>query len=377
MGPAFERFVVCYLFWVPWDRIGLWARERLREPKKHALLYDGDCGLCEKTVAILGRLDLFRRIDFYDAMRDWARAHDRFPSLRQEDCLEEMHVVTARGNVYRGFDAYRALAWAMPATFIVAPFLYVPGVPWVGRRVYAAVAARRDRSGCPVAPSGYSAALGTTAPEDRTVPPKAVSPPACHSPAAVRCRTVRLRRGCPRQVRGGAGDRPDVGEHAAGVPGWEGSDERRGAVELDAAPAGGLGPGELPGVPFDEGFGFHRDVEVPASRPGYVLQISVSSQLDDEPIAFTARAADEVEADDDASIREPGLRGARWTSTTGPRMGRGSRGDLEPTRTPLAERLAEEFVATGRELVVVPAPAGLGCRLDDAGAFVGVVMSRV
>ena len=47
-----------------------------------------------------------------------------------------------------------------------------------------------------------------------------------------------------------------------GVPGWEGPDQRRKAVELDAAVAGGLGPGELAGVPFDEGFGVRRDVEV-------------------------------------------------------------------------------------------------------------------
>jgi hypothetical protein len=53
-----------------------------------------------------------------------------------------------------------------------------------------------------------------------------------------------------------------VGEHAAGVPGWEGPYQRRGAVELDAVIAGGLGPGELAGVPFDEGFAFRRDVEV-------------------------------------------------------------------------------------------------------------------
>jgi hypothetical protein len=71
--------------------------------------------LCQKTTAILRRLDLRGRIAFHDAERDWGRAHDRFPDLRP-DCLEEMHVVTARGNVYRGFDAYRALAWVMPAT---------------------------------------------------------------------------------------------------------------------------------------------------------------------------------------------------------------------------------------------------------------------
>ena len=65
-------------------------------------------------------------------------------------------------------------------------------------------------------------------------------------------------------------------EHAAGVPGWEGSYQRRRAVELDAALVGGLGPGELAGVPFDEGFGFRRDVEVLVEAGVRFLQISVS-----------------------------------------------------------------------------------------------------
>ena len=63
-------------------------------------------------------------------------------------------------------------------------------------------------------------------------------------------------------ARGGGEDRPDLGEHAAGVPGWKGSYKRHGSVELDAVLAGGLGPCELAGVPFDEGLGFRRDVEV-------------------------------------------------------------------------------------------------------------------
>ena len=53
-----------------------------------------------------------------------------------------------------------------------------------------------------------------------------------------------------------------MGEDAASVPGWESSYERRGAVELDAVLAGGLGPGELAGMPLDEGFGFSSDVEI-------------------------------------------------------------------------------------------------------------------
>jgi hypothetical protein len=66
----------------------------------------------------------------------------------------------------------------------------------------------------------------------------------------------------------------------AGVPGWEGSYERRGAVELDAVLAGGLGPGELTSVPLDEGFGFRRDVEVLVEAGVRLADLGVS-ELDE------------------------------------------------------------------------------------------------
>src|SRR5262245_42470782 len=171
-------------------------------------------------------------------------------------------------------------------------------------------------------------------------------------------------------ARGGVGNRLDVGEHAAGVPGWEGSYQRRGAVELDTVFAGGLGPGELAGVPFDEGFGFRRDVEVFLEAGVRLADLGVS-ELDEQPIALAARAAREVEADDNASIREP-VSAERVAHR--PHRHRGVEilgGDLEPTRTPLAERLAdlEEVVARRRELVMVPAPLRLGRRLDDTEPF--------
>ena len=75
---------------------------------------------------------------------------------------------------------------------------------------------------------------------------------------------------------GAPGDRNDMGEHAASVPGWEGSYERRGAVELDAVLTGGLGPGQLAGVPLDEGFGFRRDVEVLFEAGVGLTDLSVS-----------------------------------------------------------------------------------------------------
>ena len=84
-------------------------------------------------------------------------------------------------------------------------------------------------------------------------------------------------------ARCGPGDGLDVGEGAAGVPGGEGSYQPRGAVELDAAVAGGFGPGELAGVPFDEGFGFRGDVEVLVEAGVRLADLGVSV-LDQQPV---------------------------------------------------------------------------------------------
>src|SRR5262245_65472296 len=94
--------------------------------------------------------------------------------------------------------------------------------------------------------------------------------------------------GC--RARGGAGDRPDAREHAAGVPGWERSYQRRRAIELDAALADGLGPSEPAGVPFDEGFCFRRDVEVLFETRVCLADIGVA-EIDEKLIVITAGQA--------------------------------------------------------------------------------------
>jgi predicted DCC family thiol-disulfide oxidoreductase YuxK len=55
-----------------------------------------------------------------------------------------MHLVTPdRKTVYRGFAAFRWMAWRMPLTWLVAPFLYLPGMNWLGSRAYLWVARNR------------------------------------------------------------------------------------------------------------------------------------------------------------------------------------------------------------------------------------------
>ncbi|MFO0808118.1 MAG: DUF393 domain-containing protein [Gemmataceae bacterium] len=110
-------------------------------PTKTTVLYDGLCKLCQRSVAILKRLDWLGRLHFADC-RDPANVPPGF-GLELSRMLEEMHTVTPAGRVTHGFGAFRTIAWRLPLLAPFAPLLYIPGVPWVGQRVYLWVAKNR------------------------------------------------------------------------------------------------------------------------------------------------------------------------------------------------------------------------------------------
>ena len=45
--------------------------------------------------------------------------------------------------MYGGYRAIRWLAWRLPATWLIAPLLYLPGMTWLGQKLYMAVARNR------------------------------------------------------------------------------------------------------------------------------------------------------------------------------------------------------------------------------------------
>jgi predicted DCC family thiol-disulfide oxidoreductase YuxK len=109
---------------------------------KARVLYDGDCALCRKSVGLLRRLDWLGKLDYVNA-RDESDVVLRRPPVAGAPLLEEMHVLTPAGDLYRGFGAFRWLAWRLPACWTIAPLLYLPGVPWLGQRIYLWVARNR------------------------------------------------------------------------------------------------------------------------------------------------------------------------------------------------------------------------------------------
>lgn len=110
-----------------------------------AVLYDGQCAFCRKSVEMLQRLDWLGRLSYQDA-RDMAHLPAGAAPVEPQRLLDEMHVITADGHgLYHGFGALRWLAWRLPLLWPFAPLLYVPGVPRLGQRLYLWVARHRFR----------------------------------------------------------------------------------------------------------------------------------------------------------------------------------------------------------------------------------------
>ena len=146
MGPTFENFLLINFFWVPWDRVGSWLRERLPSRTSMHVFYDGECGVCTATIPVLRRLDLLNRVELIDVTRQWKSVSAQFPMLTRERCLADMHAVSADGSVHTGFDAYRALARVLPFGWPARPLLRLAAVQRLGRRLYRRIADHRGRS---------------------------------------------------------------------------------------------------------------------------------------------------------------------------------------------------------------------------------------
>ncbi len=112
-------------------------------PGRGVVLYDSDCAFCRKGVSIVSKLDWLNRLHYQSA-----RDAESFPPsgvpLVQEKMLEEMHLLRPdRQKTYVGFRAFRWMSWRLPLTLPIAPLLYIPGVPWLGDRIYKWVARNR------------------------------------------------------------------------------------------------------------------------------------------------------------------------------------------------------------------------------------------
>ncbi len=106
------------------------------------VIYDGLCGLCTSSVRTLRRLDWLGRLEYLDA-QEWEAVHARYPQLDAGAVLGAIHVIPPDGRVLVGYAGVRHLVRHLPLVAWLYPLLFLPGITWLGPRVYRWVASHR------------------------------------------------------------------------------------------------------------------------------------------------------------------------------------------------------------------------------------------
>jgi predicted DCC family thiol-disulfide oxidoreductase YuxK len=111
------------------------------------IIYDAQCGFCARSLALCRRLAHRPVFRFHDA-NDHESVNARFPAIAGSDTADAMFAITERGEVFRGFFAFRRMMWTSPWLYPLLPLFYVPGASHMGPRLYAWVARHRRSFGC-------------------------------------------------------------------------------------------------------------------------------------------------------------------------------------------------------------------------------------
>lgn len=106
------------------------------------LFFDGECPVCAREVALLGRLDRRGRLAFTDIA---APGFDPAPLGRtQEQLMARFTARTADGRLLDGVEVFR-LAWAAVGFGPLVALTRLPGASWLADRAYDVFARNRVR----------------------------------------------------------------------------------------------------------------------------------------------------------------------------------------------------------------------------------------
>src|SRR5439155_6197869 len=114
--------------------------------------------LCCRTLRLFACLDIFQWLEFLDFRLLDLNEYNRSQALNlTPDNLEKEMYVISRGQAYHGFYGYRVIALALPAFWLLAPWLFFPLLSSLGASIYGFIARNRMKlfrcdSHCPVQP---------------------------------------------------------------------------------------------------------------------------------------------------------------------------------------------------------------------------------
>jgi len=109
---------------------------------KITAIFDGRCVICQATRRVVSRLDWWRRVEFVDLHDGQARARFASLGLDEEALMGAIHVVDGP-RVFVGFAGTRRMLRELPLAWPVWLLLSLPGMGWLGAKVYGWIARHR------------------------------------------------------------------------------------------------------------------------------------------------------------------------------------------------------------------------------------------
>ena len=83
------------------------------------IIYDDKCPYCIRTHRKIKLLDWGRKFKF-TSFRD-SHTYDRFPYLSKEECSEDIHMITPKGEVLKGYDVFKTVINLLLPLKIIKP----------------------------------------------------------------------------------------------------------------------------------------------------------------------------------------------------------------------------------------------------------------
>jgi len=144
MSILFFYLQICYVVFFNWHKIFQRAA-RFFFKKDMIILYDGNCRLCQRTIAVLRVTDLFQHVNYVNVLEPQGRTVLDKHNIDQGRALKTMHVICGE-KIDEGFLAYRTIAFRYPLLWPILPFLFVWPVPLIGKKIYQHIAESRHCS---------------------------------------------------------------------------------------------------------------------------------------------------------------------------------------------------------------------------------------
>jgi predicted DCC family thiol-disulfide oxidoreductase YuxK len=108
------------------------------------VLYDGQCLFCQKAISAVKSLDWLRMIEAADVFSLSDEDIQKLGlTIDRKTLREEIHALTPRGKVSKGFFAFRHIAKYIPLTWFLLPLFWFPGSSWLGPKIYRRIARNR------------------------------------------------------------------------------------------------------------------------------------------------------------------------------------------------------------------------------------------